>query len=82
MDFELIKRAIKGCPQYQVTREDKSRIYFHREAKRFAVCENGSHFNIYHLTDSGVFLPGPKSGNSLHNIESFVVQALNTAQDS
>jgi|GEM_PF-6869433 len=82
MDFELIKRAIKGCPEYQVTREEKSRIYFHREATRFAVCENGAYFNIYHLTASGVFLPGPKSGDSIQTIESFVGNTFNSYRDS
>ncbi|WDE07776.1 hypothetical protein SG34_013360 [Thalassomonas viridans] len=81
MDFERIKRAIKDCPEYQVTREDKSRIYFHRESKRFAVCENGTYFNIYHLTACGVFLPGPKSGDSIQAIESFVGKTFSSCQD-
>ena len=76
MDFEQLKLTIKEMPEYQVTREDKNRIYFRIGINRFVVCENGSYFNIYNLTSSGVFLPGPKSGASIQTIHHFVGEKL------
>lgn len=72
MDFDNLKSKIKDNPEYKVTKEDKNRIYFNIAGNRFVVCENGTNFNIYSLSDSGVFMPGAKSGDSIHIVNHFV----------
>ncbi|PAJ71702.1 hypothetical protein CJF42_25310 [Pseudoalteromonas sp. NBT06-2] len=77
MDFQLIKTAIKINSSHLITSEDKQSIRFKNNKTRFAVCDNGEYFNMYQLTEKGVFLPGSKIGDSIQSVNNFVKARAN-----